>query len=337
MAKAKPKTAAVHVIAGPDSFLAEEAVENLLSSFVGGDRSDAVSVFRGEETTWSRVVEAARTGSLFVARRALLVRGADAMKGEGDDLLSYLEDPAPEVRLIVLAVKPDKRRTVWKRLFEVAEVTPAEPLKGRSLRAFVAERVKRRGLPLAEEALDELLERVGADLRRLMGELDKLEAYSGGSGRRLTAEDVAAVSGRGFAQPLYLLADAMAWRQGVRVLELAEGLIEEGEEGLRILATLVRSLRQVRAARALSALRLPREEMAKRLGLPPNMIFKLPAIVEAARQWSEVDLKRGWSALARADRILKRGADVRAALTGAVVASCGPGPGGASPELRPGR
>lgn len=337
MAKAKTKAAGVHVIAGPDSFLAEEALEDLLSSFLGSDRSDAIQVFRGEETTWSRVIEAARTGSLFVSRRALLLRGADATKGEGDELLSYLEDPTPEVRLIVLAVKPDKRRTVWKRLFEAAEVTSAEPLKGRSLRAFVAERLKRRKLLLTDEALDELLERVGADLRRLMGEVEKLEAYAGDSPRKLTAEDVAAVSGRGFAQPLYLLADAMASRQVVRVLELTDGLLEEGEEGLRILATLVRSVRQVRAARALAAARLPREEMAKRLGLPPNLVFKLPGILDAARQWSEADLGRGLSALGRADRILKRGADVRAALTGAVVATCGPRSGGASPERRPGR
>ncbi len=337
MPKAKPKAAGVHVIAGQDSFLAEEALEDLLTSFLGSDRTDAIQVFRGEETTWSRVIEAARTGSLFVSRRALVVRGADATKGEGDELLSYLEDPTPEARLIILALKPDKRRTVWKRLFEAAEVTSAEPLKGRSLRAFVAERLKRRKLLLGDDALDELLERVGADLRRLMGEVEKLEAYAGDSPRKLTAEDVAAVSGRGLAQPLYLLADAMASRQVVRVLELAEGLLDEGEEGLRILATLVRSVRQVRAARAVMAARLPREEMAKRLGLPPNMVFKLPGILDAARQWSEADLSRGLSALRHADRILKRGADVRTALAGAVVAACGPGSTGASSARRSGR
>ncbi len=337
MGKAKAKAAGVYLIAGSDSFLAETAAEDLLTSFVGADRADAVSVFRGEETSWVRVVEAARTGSLFAARRALLIRGADAIKGEGDELLGYLDDPTPELRLIILAAKPDKRRRLWKRLFEAAEVTPADPLRGRGLRAYVAERVRKLDLPLAEEALDELLERVGADLRRLLGEVDKLQAYAGGSRRTLTAEDVAAVSGRGFAQPLYLLADAMASRQGVRVLELAEGLIEEGEEGLRILATLVRSLRQVRAARGLSTARLSREEMARRLGLPPNMLFKLPAILEAARQWSEADLTRGGFALARADRTMKRGGDVKTALTGAVVASCGAGPAGTSLERRPGR
>jgi DNA polymerase-3 subunit delta len=337
VAKAQTRASGIHLIAGPDSFLAEEALEDLLSSFLGDDRAEAIQVFRGEETTWSRVVEAARTGSLFVSRRAIVVRGAQAIAGEGDELLAYLEDPSPGVCLIILAIKVDKRRKLWKRLFDGAQVVSAEPLKGQRLRGFVTERLKRRRLLLTEEGLEELLERVGADLRRLMGEVDKLEAYAGGAARKLTAEDVAAVSGRGFAQPLYLLADGMASRQALRVLELAEGLLDEGEEGLRILATLIRSLRQVRAARAMSASGLPREEMARRLGLPPNMVFKLPGILDAARQWSEVDLERGLFALRRADRALKRGAAVRTTLTAAVVAGCGARPGGASPERRSGR
>jgi len=93
----------------------------------------------------------------------------------------------------------------------------------------------------------------------------------------------------------------------------------------------------VRAAKALSGSGLPREEMAKRLALPPRMMFKLPEILAAARQWSEADCDRGLAALRRADRVLKRGAEVRTALTAAVVAGCGARPAGASPERRPGR
>ena len=49
------------------------------------------------------------------------------------------------------------------------------------------------------------------DLRRLLGEVDKLEAFREGQDA-LRAEDVAAVLGRGMARPLYLLSDAIAAR-----------------------------------------------------------------------------------------------------------------------------
>ena len=313
-----------------DSFRAEEALEAALAGALGPDRQDAVQVLHGDETTWSRVVDAARTGSLFAERRALVVRGAEALKGEGDEAIAYLEDPNPAVALILVAARPDRRRTVWKRVLEKAKVVSAEPLKGRALRAHVQESLRQRHLRIAEESLDELLERFGQDLRRLMGEIDKLEAFASGK-PDLTAEDVAAVLGRGFSQPLYLLADAVSERDLPRSLELIESLLADGEDAPRILGTLHRSLRQVRGALALREAAVPPDEIARRL-LPPNMAFKLKPLLEAARRWTEMDLRKGISGLAEADRALKRGAEARTALSGAVVLACG-----ASPGPRPGR
>ena len=68
MAKATAR-GGVHAILGPDSFLAEEALEPLLQEALGKDREGALQVLHGDETTWGRLVETARTGSLFVSRR----------------------------------------------------------------------------------------------------------------------------------------------------------------------------------------------------------------------------------------------------------------------------
>lgn len=310
--------AGLHVVAGADSYLAEEALESLLAASVGTDRADSVQVFRGDETNWTRVVEAARTGSLFAARRAVVVRNADALKGDGEEMVGYLEDPSPDVSLILLTVKPDKRKTVWKRLMEGATVVPAEPLKGRALRARVAERVRQRRLPLRDDGLEELLERVGQDLRRLMGELDKLEAF--GSAAPLSAENVAAVLGRGMAPPLYRLGDAFASRRGRETLEILQSLLEEGEVPLKVLGTFHRSLRQVRGALALRGSRSAREELVSRLGVLP---FKVGDVLEASRRWSEEDLRRAFAALDAADRRMKSGGEPGTALAAAVAEACG--------------
>jgi DNA polymerase-3 subunit delta len=167
-----------------------------------------------------------------------------------------------------------------------------------------------------------------------MGEVDKLEAFGAGE-RRLSAEDVAAVLGRGLGRPLYLLADAVAAREAQKSLELIDELMSEGEEGLRILATLHRSLRQVRGALAMIEARAPREEIGRKL-LPPNMQFKVRSLVEASRRWSDADLRGAFAALGRADRRIKRGADAETALVAAVVEACGGG-AAARPSPRRGR
>ena len=306
----------VYAVVGADSYLAEQALEELLSGWVGTERADSVQVLRGDEASWGRVLEAARSGSLFARRRAVVVRNADALKGEGDELDAYLDDPSPDARLVFLAARPDKRRSVWKGLLDRAEVRSAEPLKGRAARSYAADQVRRRKLNLSEDGFEELFERVGQDLRRLMGELEKLEAFAEGDPRPLGAEEVAAVLGRGLAQPLYRLGDAFTARRRVDVLSLMEAVLEDGEPPLKVLATLHYAARRVRAARALRDARLPREAMAGRLGVPP---FKVQELMEATRGWSDAELGEAVAALAEADRRIKTGGDPRAALVAAVV------------------
>lgn len=319
MAKATRSTAVVAIVGG-DSFRAEAALDQVLQKAVGKERGDdSVQVFRGDETTWTRIVDAARTGSLFVAQRAVVVRGAELVKGEGEELLAFLQDPPPDVTLVLVA-RPDKRKTLWKRIVDGATCVDAEPLKGRALRSFVADEIRRRGLRLDEHGLEEILDRVGQDLRRLMGELDKLEAYAGDR-KALSADDVAKVLGRGMAQPLYKLADAMMSRQPTEVLGLVHSLLEDGEPALKMLATMHRAIRQMRVARALVTARVPRDEFASRLGIPP---FKTGDVIDASRLWSEPQLRTAIQALSRADLRIKTGSDAGVALAVMVAEACGP-------------
>jgi DNA polymerase-3 subunit delta len=310
------------VISGADSWLAEEALEKVLHEAVGDERGESVVSFRGDETSWPRVVEAARTGSLFATRRAVVVRQADAIKGDGEEVLGWLEKASPDTVLVLVAAKPDKRRLPWKRLLDKAQVVSADPPKGRALRGYIADQVRRRKLPLREDGLEELLERVGQDLRRVMAELDKLGNYAAGRQEPLGADEVAAVLGKGLAQPLYKLSDALAARRTGRVMELLETALDDGEPALKVLSVLHRALRQVRGARALRESRASREEIVSKLGLLP---FKASDVLEATRAWTDAELARAIAALERADRRIKSGTDGRVALPAAVAEACGRG------------
>ncbi len=337
------RPAPIQAILGEDSYLAEAALERVLGAAVGAERQESVRVLYGDEQKWEDVLAAARSGSLFAASRAVVVRRAELLKygsvpkdedaaetkGRGkarvddDPVEAYADSPAPDATLVLVAARPDRRRRPWKNLLAKAEVHDAAPKKGRALRAHVEQELRQRGLRFSREALDQLLEEVGQDLRRLMGEVDKLEAWADGR-REITAEDVSAVLGRGLGQPLYLLSDAFAARDVARTLELLERLLGDGEEGLRVLVTLHRSLRQVRGAVAMREAGAPRPQIGARL-LPPNMQFKLPALLDASRRWSERDLARAVDVMSRTDRGIKQGAHPSVALARAIVASCGRG------------
>jgi DNA polymerase-3 subunit delta len=332
----------IQAIVGEDTYLAEEALERVLAAAIGADREEALQVLYGDEKKWEDVLGFARTGSLFASRRAIVVRRAELLKyangpkddetperegrkgkprAEEDPVEVYADDPAPDVTLVLMAAKPDRRRNPWKKLLARAGVLDVSPKKGRALRAHVEAELRSRGLRFAPDALNELLGEVGQDLRRLMGEVDKLEAFAAGR-KDITADDLGAVLGRGLGQPLYLLSDSFSGRDVAASLEHVERLLGDGEEGLRILTTLHRSLRQVRGALAMREARASRDEIGTKL-LPPNMQFKLDALLEASRRWSEADLRRALSALGRADRRMKRGGDAATTLVAAVAESCG--------------
>ena len=237
-------------------------------------------------------------------------------------MLAYLDDPSPSVALVLVAAKVDKRRAVWKAVVERASVIVAEPMKEAALRRHVADEVRRRKLAVTQDGVAELVERVGPDLRRLMGELEKLEAFAEG-GETLTAEVVAAVLGRGRARPLYKLGDALAGRRSAEALNFMEELLDEGEDALRILGTFHRSLRQVRGALGLKAARASREQMLSALKLHGPFAFKLNGLLDAAGSWSDLELGRALAALERADGRLKSGSEPRSTLASAVMTACG--------------
>jgi DNA polymerase III delta subunit len=368
----------VQAILGEDSFLAERALERVLAEAVPGGDPEALQVVYGDEKKWADVLGAARTGSLFVARRAIVVRRADLFVedrstgddgpggGQGDDgaesaeagtpgkgvgrrgkrsdrvhpLAAYLADPNPDVTVVLVAARPDKRRQPWKSVLPAKgdpppgqgrlasdDVHAAQPLRGRELRAFVDGELRRRGLRFTRDAQDELVEEVGQDLRRLMGELDKVEAWGGGQ-KELSLDELDAVLGKGLGRPLYVLADAFSARDTAASLEFVEDALRDRTDSekqgpsLKMMATLHRALRQVRAAAALREAGVSGPQIAARL-LPPHMQFKLDALVRASKRWSEADLARAIAVLNQTDRRLKTGADPAVSLVSAVVAACG--------------
>ncbi len=369
MAKKAPgRPAPVHVVLGEDTYLAEEALERILADAIGDDRAEGLTVLYGDELkateAWERVVNEARAGSLFASRRAVVVRRADAIKtpkadesaegavataeGEGDGprkkprkpeddvairpILRYLEEPAVDATLVLLAAKPDRRRLPWSRICKDAQAHAADPLKGRALRAYVEEDLRRRGLRLTGDAATALIDEVGQDLRRLIGEVEKLEAWAVGEKKAALSEDeVLDVLGRGMARPLYLLADCVAARDVTGSVERVRELLDVDAEEFRfkIVATVHRSLRQVRAARALRARRMPPREIGQAL-LPANMQFKLESLIAAASRWTDEELRRALVSLDRADRRMKRGSDAATALVAALAEACRSGTGATS-------
>jgi DNA polymerase III subunit delta len=153
---------------------------------------------------WRDILDRARNVPFFFSPWRLFVvdmdkaAQADLDKAEEEVLREFFADPTPKTTLIVMYHGRLARTKGLFKLFEslprtVVEIEEMAAYKERELAPWIEESASRLGKRIASDATARLIETVGADLRLLDGELEKLAVYAG---ERKTIEraDVLAVS-----------------------------------------------------------------------------------------------------------------------------------------------
>ena len=293
---------AVYLLVGDQDLLRELSAKKLQIAVVGETPSPfSFERFDGESGDFDRILMAANMLPLLGGRRLILVKRASQLVESESALQTYVADPNPSTVLVLdLEKKPDGRRKGWKELEKKVAVVGCDAPQPWELLDWVAEEGRARGLKLGREEIQYLVTEVGADLRRLSNELEKLSLYA--SGDRLDLETIAEVLGRGRAQGVFKLIDAVASGDAGSALRQLGRLLEEGEPPLRILALLDRLVGQLRIAREAHGSGKRESNLAALLGAPPQAAR---ALAENARRIDGVFLRRAVSALADTDRLLK--------------------------------
>ena len=86
--KAPGRPATVHVVLGEDTYLAEEALEQILADAIGDDRAEGLTVLYGDEARWESVLAGRAHG--------LAVRGPPGDRGPPRRAPPRTKDSAPQ-------------------------------------------------------------------------------------------------------------------------------------------------------------------------------------------------------------------------------------------------
>jgi DNA polymerase-3 subunit delta len=207
----------------------------------------------------------ARALSLFAPRRVIWLAGAEAAvprapRGEDAEdghagLAEYLREPTPEVTLVLDCARyefegEDKARIERVEAFYAAipakvEFRPYAPDAAR----FLAQRLaKEAGIQLGLAELALLLEATGGDASRISAEIEKLRLFAG-TGRKITAEDIAALVPDAQSATIFGLVAALGRGDRTRALELLDTLTRAGEYMPLALTFLATQFRTALAAR----------------------------------------------------------------------------------------
>ncbi len=291
------------------------------------ERASGLTEYDLAETSIDKVIEDARTLSLFSPRRviaaynaeAALPRGFDedesaqSAPGSEDRLGAYFRDPTPNVVVLIEAVRfdwddRDERRKLERLVRFFAAVPVKVEMRRLDARAALegAHALARQcGLTISDALLAELVETLGCDMARIANEISKLAVYGFGRGP-ITRAELAALVPEARTSGLYELTDALAARDRTRALQILDTLTKmEVYLPLQVnfLASLFRYALAVKEAGARNTNDVMR--LFERLGLPvwPG---RARQALETAGRFSQRQLQEGLVLLFETDRDLRQ-------------------------------
>jgi DNA polymerase-3 subunit delta len=232
----------VALICGDDEFAIKQRARQLHRQWcegLGGMDHEIIeaTVSNSSEalTAVARLREALQTLPFFGSGKVIWLRDCNFLGDEraasASDVTETLNDLAGElknfswnnVRLLISAGKVDKRKTFFKTLDKIGTV---ENFSGWSVddrdwaeRAEIAARadVRSRQKEISEEALAELVNRVGPNPRQIDNEVEKLCLFAG-ERKKIEFADVAAICTRNKTARAFALGDALGDRDLPRLL-----------------------------------------------------------------------------------------------------------------------
>jgi DNA polymerase-3 subunit delta len=237
------------------------------------------------------------------------------------------------VRLLISAGKVDKRKTFFKTLDKIgtAETFAALSADDRDWveRAEVAARtaIRERKKDISEEALAELVNRVGPNARQLENEIEKLCVFTGDR-KQIEFADVAAICSRNKTARAFALGDALGDRDLPRLLkrldeELWETRLDPKKSEIGLLYGLISKVRAILLLKEMlregwikaemdynrfkaqlervPADKLPADRRFNPLALNPYVLYKA---LPQARKYSQSELIRAMDLLLRCNQRL---------------------------------
>ena len=237
----------VYVISGDEPLLAAEALEALLTRAgeLGFDERVRVHIDKSA-AVWESALAAIQTGSLFASRRILEIRLASGKPGHGAATLLKLIAAAGDELLVVIVTGRLDRETQgapWMRAAqERGGWLALWPPAAAQFPAWLERRLRAAGLELAADAVTLLVGATEGNLLAAQQEVEKL-LLRFGRGARLGMSELSESFADNARFEVLQLTEAVAAGDAARALRVLAGLRAEGDEPVRVLWWLVRTLR----------------------------------------------------------------------------------------------
>lgn len=318
----------LYVFYGPDEFRASEALAELRASLDGeGMLGTNTTELTGRGLRPGELVQHAMAAPFMGDARLVIVDGLLTALGgrrgiieEWQPLLEALPLMPPQNTVVLREPPPrrDDRRNVVGRSPLLAALKNSEGVtvqefpelrlyggRGRPspVASWLRERAERTRVAIEDAAIQRLVDFVGADLRMLASELEKLATYAGD--RAIAATDVDALTPEAREQTVFEVVDAVVEGRAPAALRTLDRMLTGGTEPpLRIQAMLARQVRHLVRATELLAAGASEDEIGAACGVRG---FPATKLMRQARASNAAQAEAALRAIEASDTKVKTG------------------------------
>lgn len=187
------KYAPVYILMGDESYYIDRITDYIAENVLDPDDRDFnQTVVFGADTTAAQVADMAKGYPVMpAAHRVVIVKEAQGLKSL-DALERYFEKPQAST-LLVIAYKNgtiDRRKKVVGKAEAVGVVFESKKKRDYELPAFIETYLKKNHVAIDPKSAAMIAEHIGADLSRLISELDKVMISLPDDNRRVTPDIV---------------------------------------------------------------------------------------------------------------------------------------------------
>ncbi|MCH5252546.1 MAG: DNA polymerase III subunit delta [Lachnospiraceae bacterium] len=261
-----------HLIYGEERYMVRYYKHSLVEKLsVPGDEMNC-TYFQGSDIKESDIADVGQVLPFMASNRLIVVQDSGFFKSAGD-MADYLEEFPDSTYVVFVEREVDKRNRLFKWMGKNGCVTECQSQNEPMLKKWIAGYLKRTGKTIAVPVAEYLMERVGTDMEVLNNELDKLIGYTGERGE-IRTEDVDAICAGSAVSKIFDMIDAVALGEKERALSLYGDLLANKEQPMSILYLFTRHINILLQIKELSAEGLNKNEIAKKIGIPPFTVPK---------------------------------------------------------------
>ncbi len=309
-------------IYGPDVYTRNRLITRILEKFLpsGRDRAFGYEAMEAPEADPSVLLSTLKTHPMGLSLKIVVLqrfeqasrsvlkedkRREPTLREEkasslDEALIRYFAHPSRKTLLLISSASGLKKNSRLYRALPASAVwVPCVAFNPREAAGFVRERLTEAGKQASGAWVAQLVEMVGPEAQRLAGELEKVFLLAGDRSA-LTEGDLQVVSATEMPKDVFALLKAIEEGKRDRAMEIVREILNASEPPLRILSVLLWHYSLVLKAGDL--IRGGDREALSRIH-PSKFVAK--KVARQARGISRAELKRAFTLLRQADRLLK--------------------------------